>query len=783
MTVSREHDHPDHGSCHGKSTPEPRSKPTGCGSENPGATPPEGKCGEGRCGAAMMPASSEETPSTRACCHDHTPRPIAGPVPEGTLWTCPMHPEIVRDGPGTCPICGMALEPMMPGADDSHARAEIASVRNRFWISAAFALPVMLVAMIPHLLGLHPPAWGKWAELALATVVVVWGGAPLFRRFVDSLRMRSPNMYTLIGLGVGVAYGYSVVATLAPHIFPDAFRDAHGQVGLYFEAAAVIVALVLLGEWLELRARHRTGAALRALLDLAPKTARRIDAAGQERDVPLDEVHVGDLLRVLPGAKVPVDGLVIEGASSLDESMLTGESLPVPRAQGDTLRAGTLNTTGTLVMRAENIGADTQLARIVQLVAQAQRSRAPLQRIADRVAGWFVPAVVVISLLTFVLWAAFGPEPRLGLALVNAVAVLIIACPCALGLATPISIMVATGRGAQMGVLFRNAEAIETLEKIDTLIVDKTGTLTLGKPALTDVAALNAGEEDTVLALAAALESGSEHPLADAVVAAARERGLDIAAVSGFVSHTGIGIEGTAQGRHLLLGNHALMRRAGVETGALDARLGRLQAEGKTAVMLAVDGRLAGALAVADPIKPSSAEALARLRADGIDIVMLTGDNRATAKVVAEALGIARVEAEVTPEDKARIVADLRAQGRVVAMAGDGVNDAPALAAADVGIAMGHGTDVAMESAQVTLVEGDLRGIARARALSRATVRNIHQNLVFAFGYNALGIPVAAGVLYPVSGWLLSPALAALAMSLSSVSVITNALRLRSAKL
>ncbi|MCX7556774.1 copper-translocating P-type ATPase [Xanthomonadaceae bacterium JHOS43] len=695
-----------------------------------------------------------------------------------------MHPEIVRDGPASCPICGMALEPMLPSADDGHAKAEIASVRNRFWISATFALPVMLVAMVPHVLGTHPPAWGKWIEFALSTVVVMWGAAPLFRRFADSLRARNPNMYTLIGLGVGVAYGYSVVATLAPQLFPAAFRDAHGQVGLYFEAAAVIVALVLLGEWLELRARHRTGAALRALLDLAPKTARRIDAAGDERDVPLDEVAVGDLLRVLPGAKVPVDGTVVEGGSSFDESMLTGESIPQPRGPGDALRAGTLNTTGSVVMRADKIGADTQLARIVQLVAEAQRSRAPLQRIADRVAGWFVPAVVAISLLTFVLWAVFGPEPRFGLALVNAVAVLIIACPCALGLATPISIMVATGRGAQMGVLFRNAEAIETLGKIDTLVLDKTGTLTLGKPVLTDVLARDAhgnatDSQNTVLALAAALESGSEHPLAHAIVTAARDRGLAVDAVTDFVSHTGIGIEGTVRGRHVLLGNHALMRRAGVETCHLDAQLAQLQAQGKTAVMLAVDGAPAGALAVADPIKPTTAEALARLRADGIEIVMLTGDNRTTAQVVADTLDIARVEAEVTPEGKARIVSELRARGHVVAMAGDGVNDAPALAIAHVGIAMGHGTDVAMESAQVTLVEGDLRGIARARTLSRATVRNIRQNLGFAFGYNALGIPIAAGMLYPVFGWLLSPALAALAMSLSSVSVISNALRLR----
>lgn len=726
---------------------------------------------------------AEHATAPVSACGHHTSTAPTGPVPKGTLWTCPMDPEIVRDGPGNCPICGMALEPMMPSADDSHARAEIAAINRRFWISAAFALPVMLIAMIPHFSTLQAPAWGKWVELALSSVVVLWGGAVLFQRFFDSLRARSPNMYTLIGLGVGVAWIYSVVATLAPQIFPAAFRDAQGQVGLYFEAAAMIVALVLLGEWLELRARHRTGAALRMLLDLAPKTARRIDAEGKEDDVPLDSVVVGDRLRVLPGAKVPVDGVVIDGASSFDESMLTGESLPVERGPDDPLRAGTLNTTGTVIMRAEKVGADTQLAQIVQLVADAQRSRAPLQRVADRVSAWFVPAVVIISILTFVVWAIFGPQPRMGLALVNAVAVLIIACPCALGLATPISIMVATGRGAQMGVLFRSAEAIETLRSVDTLVIDKTGTLTEGKPALTDVLSIDPGHEDVILGLAAALESGSEHPLANAIVTGARKRGLQLGQISEFRSHTGIGIEGSVNGQHLLLGNSALMRGANVDTTAIDQRLAQLQQEGKTAVMLASDGRLIGALAVADPIKASTAQALDALRAEQVEIVMLTGDNRDTAEVVAKTLGIERVEAEVTPEDKARIVNELRAQGRIVAMAGDGINDAPALAAAHIGIAMGHGTDVAMESAQVTLVEGDLRGIARARALSRATVRNIHQNLAFAFGYNSLGIPIAAGVLYPFFGWLMSPVLAALAMSLSSVSVITNALRLRGVKL
>ena len=729
--------------------------------------------------AVAAPALPAESTS---CCHGHASKAPSGRVPEGTVFTCPMHPEVMNVGPGNCPKCGMALEPMAPSADDSHARAEMASVHRRFWIAAAFALPVMLIAMIPHFFGLHPPAWGKWVELVLSSVVVLWAGAPLFVRFVDSLKARSPNMYTLIGLGVGVAWLYSVFASLLPSWFPAAFHDAHGQVGLYFEAAAVIVALVLLGEWLELRARHRTGSALRALLDLAPKTARRIDADGSEHEVPLESVVAGDCLRVLPGAKVPVDGKVLDGSSSFDESMLTGESMPVLRQAGEDLRAGTLNTTGTVVMRAERIGSETQLAQIVALVAEAQRSRAPLQRVADKVAAWFVPAVVVIAILTFIVWAWIGPEPRLGLALVNAVAVLIIACPCALGLATPISIMVATGRGAQNGVLFRSAEAIETLRRVDTLVIDKTGTLTEGKPALTDVVALD-GDEAGLLALAAALERGSEHPLAAAIVAGANARELKLGTVADFQSHTGIGIEGRVDARHVLLGNHALMRQFKIGTTAIDTRLASLQAEGKTAVILAADGVVLGTLAVADPIKAGTAEALDALREDHVAIVMLTGDNAATAQVVAKQLGITHVRAEVTPQDKARIVNELRAQGHVVAMAGDGINDAPALAAAHVGIAMGHGTDVAMESAQVTLIDGDLRAIARARALSHATVRNIQQNLLFAFGYNSLGIPIAAGALYPLFGWLLSPVIAALAMSLSSVSVITNALRLRRVKL
>lgn len=777
------------GCCHGAAKPEPiAAAATSCCHAKPDGTKSaaghDSDHGSGATGHAQpAPADSAKSEPAAACCHSHTAKPIVGAVPPGTQWTCPMHPEIITDGPGSCPKCGMALEPMLPSADDSHARAEIAAVRQRFWISAVLALPVMLIAMVPHFSKLQAPSWGKWMELILASIVVLWAGAPLFVRFANSLRTRSLNMYTLIGLGVGVAWGYSVVACLAPQWFPPAFHDAHGQVGLYFEAAAMIVALVLLGEWLELRARHRTGSALRALLDLAPSIARRIEADGHERDVALDQVTPGDHLRILPGAKVPVDGVILDGSSSLDESMLTGESMPVLRGLGDTLRAGTLNTTGSVVMQADRVGADTQLAQIVQLVAEAQRSRAPLQRVADQVAAWFVPTVVLIALVTFVVWAVFGPQPRLGLALVNAVAVLIIACPCALGLATPISIMVASGRGAQMGVLFRSAEAIEILRKVDTLVIDKTGTLTEGKPALTDVVASENGKENEVLALAAALESGSEHPLAAAVVNAARDRGLAIAAVADFQSHTGIGIEGTVAGQRLLLGNRTLMQKFEIDTHAIDARLGELQKQGKTAVMLARDGHLLGALAVSDPIKSGTRDALEALRDDHVDIVMLTGDNAATAHVVAKALGITRVKAEVTPQDKARIVNDLRAQGRIVAMAGDGVNDAPALAAAHVGIAMGHGTDVAMQSAQVTLIDGDLRAIARARALSHATVRNIQQNLIFAFGYNSLGIPIAAGVLYPLFGWLLSPVIAALAMSLSSVSVISNALRLRHVKL
>jgi Cu+-exporting ATPase len=702
------------------------------------------------------------------------------PVPQGTIYTCPMHPQIRQEGPGACPICGMALEPELPSEDDSAAKNEITSVGRKFWTASLLALPVVILAMAPHLGLWQAPAWSPWGELVLASVVVLWGGSAFFSRFWTSLRNRSPNMYTLIGLGVGVAYGYSVVALLMPGLFPPAFRGMDGRIGLYFEPAAVIVALVLLGEWLELRARHRTSDAVRALLGLAPKTARRIGKDGDEHDVPLESVEKGDRLRVRPGEKIPVDGVVIDGRSSVDESMLTGEPMPVEKNADDPLTGGTLNQTGSLVMRAEKVGSETLLAQIVQLVANAQRTRAPLQRLADRVANWFVPAVVLAAVLTFALWAWLGPDPRFAFALINAVAVLIIACPCALGLATPISVMVATGRGAQMGVLFRDAEALETLEKIDVLVVDKTGTLTLGKPTLTDVVALGNTDEKKIVSMAAALERGSEHPLAAAILAGAKERELSLPETANFQSHTGQGVSAELDGTTAALGNRALMdaRNVSIDDSAA-AQADALRRDGKTVMFLAVNDVLAGLLAVADPIKETTAEALQALRAEHVEVIMLTGDNATTASAVAKQLGIERVEADVQPADKARIVEELKASGRRVAMAGDGVNDAPALAAADVGIAMGQGTDIAMESAKLTLVKGDLRKIVQARALSRATVRNIRQNLFFAFVYNTLGIPLAAGLLYPWTGWLLSPVVAALAMSLSSVSVISNALRLR----
>lgn len=700
-------------------------------------------------------------------------------APVGTAWTCPMHPQIVRDGPGSCPLCGMALEPILLSIDDDQVRAEIAAVRRRLFVSAAFTVPVAVIAMLPHLSGHHMPAWSPWLQFTLTSLVVLWGGAPFFARFVRSIANRSPNMYTLIGLGVGVAYGYSVVATLMPAVFPPTFRDAHGEVGLYFEAAAVIVALVLLGEWLELRARHRSGDAIRCLLRLAPKTARKRFADGREEDVPLASVQVGDMLRVRPGERVPVDGSVSDGTSHIDESMLSGEAMPVAKFAGDRLTSGTLNMDGTLLLHADKVGADTLLAQIVRLVAEAQRSRAPLQRLADRVAAWFVPAVIIAAVLAFAVWAFVGPEPRFTHALLAAVAVLIVACPCALGLATPISVLVATGRGAQLGVLFRDAAAIETLQSIDTLVIDKTGTLTLGKPTLTDVVTLGVFDEAQLVAFAAALEMGSEHPMAAAILAGAKARGLVVAPAAEFKALTGRGVTGRVDRYAIALGNTVLMNELGVavDTACADA----LRADGRSVMFLAVDSVLVGLVGVADPIRSTTPEALAQLRVDGVEIHMLTGDNAITAKAVALKLGIQHVAADLQPSDKARIVRELQAQGRRVAMAGDGINDAPALAAAELGIAMGQGSDIALESARAALVHGDLRGIARARTLSRATVANIRQNLFFAFIYNALGIPLAAGALYPLTGWLLNPAFAALAMSLSSVSVIANALRLRRA--
>jgi Cu+-exporting ATPase len=703
-------------------------------------------------------------------------------APAGTIYTCPMHPEIRQIGPGHCPKCGMALEPLMPTeeTDDS----EIRTVRRRFWIALTLAIPVVLIAMVPHLFGskLEPAtAWTlRILELTLSAPVVLWAALPYYRRGWLGVVHRSPNMYTLIGLGVIVAFTYSVIATFFPDQFPAAMRDEHGMVGVYFEVAAAIVALVLLGEWLELAARGRTSAAIRQLLSLAPKTARRIRNY-EEEDVPLELLAVGDRLRVRPGEKIPVDGRVVSGQSSVDESMLTGESLPVEKRVGDHVVGGTINQTGALIIEAEHVGADTLLSQIVALVSQAQRSRAPLQKLADRVAAWFVPSVIAIAMVTFIGWWLLGPEPRLAYALVNAVAVLIIACPCALGLATPISIMVATGRGAQLGVLFRNAEAIEALRNIDTVVLDKTGTLTRGQPTLTQVIAFGELSDTVVLACAAGLERASEHPLARAIVDGARERNVSPVDVTNFESVTGQGITGTWGERRLALGNAELMHAQGVVIDAAQDQSETLRKTGQTVMFLAIDARLSGILAVGDPLKESTPSALQALKARGLRLVMLTGDNRTTAHAVAAGLPIDEVIAEVRPTDKAAVMATLQKGGHRVAMVGDGINDAPALAQADVGIAMGTGTDIAVESAQVTLVGGDLRGLVRARQLSEATVRNIRQNLFFAFGYNALGIPLAAGVLYPLTGWLLSPLVAALAMSFSSVSVIGNALRLKNA--
>jgi Cu+-exporting ATPase len=706
------------------------------------------------------------------------PHEAEPPAPAGTIYTCPMHPEVRQVGPGSCPICGMALEPEQVSLDDG-PDPELIDMTRRFWIGLALTVPVFVLEMGSHLGLMHlvPQTWSNWISLVLSTPVVLWAGAPFFQRGWQSVVTRNLNMFTLIAMGTGVAYVYSVVATLAPNLFPPAFREMHGAVAVYFEAAAVITVLVLLGQVLELRARAQTAGAIRALLGLAPKTARRITDHGDE-DIAIDAIKVGDRLRVRPGEKVPVDGTVVEGSAVIDESMVTGESMPVAKAEGHSVIGGTVNQSGGLVMRADKIGRDTMLSRIVDMVAKAQRSRAPIQRLADRVAGWFVPAVIAAAVLAFAAWATFGPEPRLTFALVAAVTVLIIACPCALGLATPMSIMVGVGRGARSGILIRDAQALERMEAIDTLVIDKTGTLTEGKPKVVRIIPAEGFDESDLLRLAASVEQGSEHPLAQAILAAAKQRALSVAAVSEFASPSGKGATGTVEGRQVALGNAVLMGELKIATAALDQAAEAARRDGATAIYVAADSRVVGVIAIADPIKASAASALQALRADGLRVVMLTGDNETTARAVARRLGIDEVEAGVLPERKSEVVQRLRDEGRTVAMAGDGVNDAPALAAADVGIAMGGGTDVAIESAGITLLTGDLTGLVRARQLSVATMRNIRQNLAFAFVYNAAGVPIAAGVLYPLFGILLSPMLGAAAMALSSVSVIGNALRL-----
>jgi len=701
------------------------------------------------------------------------------------MYTCPMHPQIRQVGPGNCPVCGMTLEPESVTADTGPS-PELTDMTRRFWIGLALAIPVMALAMGGHLIYLEKwlaPETSNWIQLVLATPVVLWAGWPFFQRAWASLVNRSLNMFTLIAMGTGVAWTYSVIATLAPGLYPPAFRGMNGAVAVYFEAAAAITVLVLLGQVLELRAREQTGGAIRALLDLAPKTARRLAADGGDEEIGLEGVAVGDRLRVRPGEKVPVDGEVLEGRSSLDESMVTGESMPVSKTAGAKLIGGTINGTGSFVMRAEKVGRDTMLAQIVHMVAQAQRSRAPIQRLADQVSGWFVPLVIAVALMAFAAWAIFGPEPRFTYGLVAAVSVLIIACPCALGLATPMSIIVGVGRGAQSGVLIKNAQALERLEKVDTLVIDKTGTLTEGKPKVVAVRAFGGIAEDDLLRLAASLERGSEHPLAAAIVAAAAERKLALAPVQNFDAPSGKGVTGSIDGRRVAIGNRLMMQAAAIDISSLEKSADALRGDGATAIFVAIDGKPAGVIAIADPIKPTTAGAILSLTKAGIRVVMLTGDNRTTAEAVARKLGISEVEAEVLPQDKGKIVERLRKEGRIIAMAGDGVNDAPALAAADVGIAMGTGSDVAIQSAGVTLLKGDLQGIVTARRLSQATMNNIRQNLAFAFIYNALGVPIAAGVLYPFFGLLLSPIIAAGAMALSSVSVIGNALRLRATQL
>ncbi len=706
----------------------------------------------------------------------------------GTVWTCPMHPQVRETSNTGCPICGMTLEPETVSLSAEEDTAELDSMTRRLWVGAALSIPLFIYAMgdlIPGkpFEGLLPGAWPQWIQFALATPVVLWGGWPFFVRGVQSVRTMNLNMFTLIALGVGVAYLFSIVATLTPGIFPDTFRGMHGQVAVYYEAAAVITTLVLLGQVLELRARSQTSGAIRALLELAPPTAHRINEDGSEEEVSIDHLHEGDRLRVRPGEKVPVDGEIIEGKSSVDESMVSGEPIPVEKNVGDNVTGGTVNGTGGFIMKATRVGEDTMLSQIVKMVSEAQRSRAPIQRLADTVSGWFVPAVVVIAVVTFIAWSLFGPEPAMAFAIVNAVAVLIIACPCALGLATPMSIMVGTGKGAQNGILIKNAEALETFEKVDTIVVDKTGTLTEGRPKLVLVEPQSPFSDVELLSLSASVEKGSEHPLATAIVEGAEERGAEVKKATGFASVTGEGVEADVDGRKVALGNAKMMKRVGAFDDNIAATAEDYRREGQTVMFIAVDGNPAGLIGVADPIKKTTPDAIRALHDAGIKVVMLTGDSRATAEAVGAKIGIDEIHADVSPEDKNRIVRELQEAGAMVAMAGDGINDAPALAQADIGIAMGTGTDVAMESAGVTLVKGDLRGVARARRLSQATMRNIRQNLFFAFIYNTLGVPVAAGVLYPLFGLLLSPMIAAAAMSFSSVSVIGNALRLRGLKL
>ena len=708
----------------------------------------------------------------------------AEPVPDGTIYTCPMHPEIRQVGPGSCPICGMALEPVLAGAETG-PNPELIDMTRRFWIGLVLTLPVLVLEMGNHFFGVHgflTKQSSNWIQLVLATPVVLWAGWPFFVRGWQSLVTRNLNMFTLIAMGTGVAWAYSIIATLLPGIFPPAFREHDGSVAVYFEAAAVITVLVLLGQVLELRAREQTSGAIRALLDLAPKTARRVTDSGDE-EIAIDKIVVGDSLRVRPGEKVPVDGVVAEGHVAIDESMVTGESMPVSKDVGSKVIAGTLLGSGSFIMKAEKVGRDTMLARIVQMVADAQRSRAPIQRLADQVSGWFVPLVIAVAVIAFVAWSIWGPEPRYAYGLVAAVAVLIIACPCALGLATPMSIMVGVGRGAQAGVLIKNAEALERMEKVDTLVVDKTGTLTEGKPSVTAIVVAEGMEESELLRLAASVEQASEHPLAMAIVKAAKDKNLQLAKVMGFDSPTGKGAIGMVEKKRLAIGNAKFLKELNIDAATLASDAEKLRQDGATAIFVAVNGKTAGVIAIADPVKATTPAALAALKEAGIRVVMLTGDNRTTAEAIGRKLGISEIEAEVLPDQKANVVAKLKAEGRVVAMAGDGVNDAPALAAAEVGIAMGTGTDVAMESAGVTLIKGDLTGIAKARTLSRATMSNIRQNLFFAFIYNAAGVPIAAGVLYPAFGLLLSPMIAAAAMALSSVSVIGNSLRLRTTRI